>query len=650
MHCCMIVVLGYMGSGMTARSDTSTRRPIDTHTGLTSFQLGNAVRVDDLAVCYRATHSGTDRPLLVSLLRRGDPLSLARFRLAAQLGHKVSHPGILPVIVAGRDTTYGDYMVTPDTGGRPLDELLAGGALDAVTVVRIFSQVALVIDALHDQQIIHRDIQPAAILVGDDLSVQVTNLGFAACDASRDLVDFDDRDLASAYYPPALRLGGTDAKPSDDLFAMGVLLHHMIMGGVTPELPLPALAPANPVHDAIERVIKRLMSTTESVRYSSAAQAVQALRQVVPGAVVSVTGERQPVAPMPAGEQWDAMAEWLENPLETLMADELDADYLRRSQTRADALHRVDAVRRLLERWARQGWFRRVMFSQFMVPRQILSSNFYLYEMRVHYEKRTEPKVVQQIHRAGHVVPQVAVADVWDVEVAAPERFIDVPTVTMKVPGSQQVVQCEECSGSGKHICGTCSGRGSVDKKNKTQNADGSVEEVVQNAECRTCRGYGKVQCHACEGLGNILEEQTFQWARYGKQFFNEDDDTGLHKPTLNAQSQVVYHQSVDIHDPQWMQVFALRELVEDTIREENTQVRAIAADLIIKATPVTEVDYELNKRQHTLSIVGFNNVVRGDWSLYDVERILLYATVAILVIAVVVMVFVLNQRSGWMM
>jgi serine/threonine protein kinase len=645
----MIVVVGFMGVDMTARTDTSARRPIDSHTGLASFTLENAVRVDDLAVCYRATHGGTDRPLLVSILRRSDPLSLARFRLAAQLGHKVSHPGILPVIVAGRDTTYGDYMVTPDTGGRPLDELLANGALDVVVAVRIFSQVALVVDALHDQHIIHRDIQPAAILVSDDFSVQVTNLGFAACDASRDLVDFDDRDLASAYYPPALRLGHTDAQPSDDLFAMGVLLHHMVMGGVTPELPLPALAPSNPVNDAIDRIIKRLMSTTESVRYSSAAQAVQALRQVVPGAAVSVAGERQPVLPLPSSEQWDPMAEWLENPLEILMADALDADYLRRSQTRADALHRVDAIRRLLERWARQGWFRRIMFSQFMVPRHILSSNFYLYEMRVHYEKRTEPKVVQQIHRAGHIVPQVAVADVWDVDVAAPERFIDVPTVTMKVPGSQQVVQCEECSGSGKHICGTCSGRGTVDKKNKTQNADGSVEEVVENAECRTCRGYGKVQCHACEGLGNILEEQTFQWSRYGKQFFNEDDDTGLHKPTLNTQSQLVYHKSVDIHDPQWMQVFALRELVEDTIREENTHVRAIAAELIIKATPVTEVDYELNKRQHTLSIMGFNNIVRGDWSLYDVERILLYATVAILVIAVVVMVFVLNQRSGWM-
>lgn len=634
---------------MTARTDSQTRRPIDAQTGLSSFQLGRALRVDDLSVCYSATHSGTDRPLTVAILRRSDPLSLARFRLAAKLGHTISHPGVLPVLAAGRDTTYGDYMVTPDGGGRPLDDILMHGALDAVSAVRIFSQVALVVDALHDQQIIHRDIQPAAILVNDDMSVQVTNLGFAACDASRDLVGFDDRDLASAYYPVAVRLGTTQAKASDDFYAMGVLLYHMLSGGVTPELSLASLAPVHPEYAIFDRVIRRLTSPVENLQYTSAAQAVQALRQAIPGSDVAVPSQHSNPVPAVAHDQWDAIAEWLENPLESLMAHELDGDYLRRSQARADSMHRIDAVRRLLERWARQGWFRRITFSQFMIPKQILSSNFYLYEMRVHYEKRTEPKITQQIHRAGNVPLGSPPPDVWDVPVASPERFIDVPVVVMKIPGSQKLVPCDECGGSCKLLCGMCNGRGTIDSKQKMQHADGTVEEVIQGDTCRACQGYGKVKCHSCDGVGTILEEQTFQWSRYGKQFFNEDDDTGLHKPTLNAQSQLVYHADVDIHDPRWKQVFALRELAEDTIREENTQVRAIAAELIIKATPVTEVDYEFNKRQHTLSIVGFNNVIRGDWSLYDIERILLYATVGILVLAVLVMVFVLKQRGAWM-
>jgi hypothetical protein len=307
-------------------------------------------------------------------------------------------------------------------------------------------------------------------------------------------------------------------------------------------------------------------------------------------------------------------------------------------------LHHIDAVRRLLERWARQGMFRRVTFSQFMQPRQILSSNFYLYELRVQYEKRSEPKVDQQIHRSGHIVPQVAVSDVWDVPVSAPERFVDVPMVTVKIPGSQQVVKCEDCGGSGKLICGQCNGRGDVDRKQKTRNADGSMEERIEPETCRACAGYARVKCHGCDGVGNILEEQIFQWARNGKRFFNEDDTTGLHLRTLNAQAQIVYHEDVDLHDPRWRQVLPLRELIEEGLREANAQVRPIAAELIIKATPVTEVDYEYNKRQHTLTIVGFPNTVRGDWSMYDIERILLYATVVVLALAIVVMALVVRN------
>jgi len=113
---------------------------------------------------------------------------------------------------------------------------------------------------------------------------------------------------------------------------------------------------------------------------------------------------------------------------------------------------------------------------------------------------------------------------------------------------------------------------------------------------------------------------------------------------TLNSQSQIVYHEDVDLHDPRWRQVMPLRELIEEGLREANAQVRPIAAELIIKATPVTEVDYEYNKRQHTLTIVGHANTVRGDWAMYDIERILLYATVAVLALAIVVMALVVRN------
>jgi eukaryotic-like serine/threonine-protein kinase len=621
---------------MSVARDTQQRQPSEP-TGLSPYQLGRAVRIDDLAVYYTAQRTNVNHALTVAILRRNDPLSLARFRLAAKLGTQVSHPGLLPVLATGRDSNYGDYMVTPDTGGQSLDVILHQGALDPIHVVQIFGQLATVIDALHDQQIIHRDLQPAYILVADDLSVQLTGLGFAACEMSRELIGFDDRDLSNPYYPGSMHLGVANATSNDDLYALGMMLYHMVHGGSIPTTPLESLATINPDYAVFDRVIRRLMGTGGGQRYTSATQAVESLRY----ASGNPTVEKQLVADR-SDEAWDSIAEWLENPLEVLLTHELDPDYLSRSRARADTLHHIDAIRRLLERWARQGMFRRSTISQLIQPTQILSSNFYLYELRVHYEKRSEPHVSRKVHRSGHAVPpQTPISDVWDVDITAPERFVDVPSAIVRIPGTQLIVRCEECSGSGKLLCGECNGRGTVDRKQRMRNSDGSVEQIIQNETCGSCRGYGKINCTVCDSIGNMLEEQYFHWSRYGKRFFNEDDTTGLHLRTLESNAQVVFSSAIDLNEPRWRQVAPLREMMTEATREEGEQVHAIDAELIIKATPVTEVDYLLNNNRRTLTVVGFQNVMRGDIQLYDIERIVLYATVTILIIAVAVMVVV---------
>lgn len=621
---------------MSVARDTQ-QRPSNESSGLSNYQLGRAVRIDDLAVYYTAQRANVHHALTVAILRRNDPLSLARFRLAAKLGSQISHPGLLPVLANGRDPNYGDYMVTPDPGGQSLDAILLQGALDPIHVVHIFSQLATVIDALHDQQIIHRDVQPAYVLVADDLGVQLTGLGFAACEMSRELTGFDDRDLGNPYYPGSMHLGVATATTNDDLYALGMLLYHMVRGGPIPTTPLESLADINHDYAVFDRVIRRLMGTGGGQRYSSATQAVDALRNAASGPII----EKHLLIDH-GDEHWDAIAEWLENPLEVLLAHELDVDYLNRSRARADTLHHIDAIRRLLERWSRQGVFRRSTVSQLIQPTQILSSNFYLYELRVHYEKRSEPHVSRKIHRSGHALPpQTRIDDVWDVDITAPERFVDVPQAVVRIPGTQLIVHCGECNGTGKMLCGQCNGRGTIDRKQRVRNSDGSVERTVQSETCSLCRGYGRVGCTVCDSIGNMLEEQYFQWSRYGKRFFNEDDTTGLHLRTLESHAQVVYSEAIDLRDPRWRQVAPLREMMTEATREEGDTVRAIDAELIIKATPVTEVDYLLNNNRRTMTVVGFQNVVRGDIQLYDIERIVLYATVAILVIAVAVMIAV---------
>src|SRR5438094_9693586 len=94
---------------------------------LANYRLAERVTQEELATVYRATHLTLDRPVQVHILRRTDWISASRFQLAAKLAARLSHPNILPVVDAGHDERYGDYMVTPRLETRSLHELLTDG-------------------------------------------------------------------------------------------------------------------------------------------------------------------------------------------------------------------------------------------------------------------------------------------------------------------------------------------------------------------------------------------------------------------------------------------------------------------------------------------------------------------------------------------
>ena len=70
---------------------------------------------------------------------------------------------------------------------------------------------------------------------------------------------------------------------------------------------------------------------------------------------------------------------------------------------------------------------------------------------------------------------------------------------------------------------------------------------------------------------------------------------------------------------------------MEEAIKGGGADSRLITAELIIRGVPVTEIDYRYKEKQHSLALLGFNSEVRGDSSLFDIERAVLYAGIALL-------------------
>jgi hypothetical protein len=135
-----------------------------------------------------------------------------------------------------------------------------------------------------------------------------------------------------------------------------------------------------------------------------------------------------------------------------------------------------------------------------------------------------------------------------------------------------------------------------------------------------------------------MLEEKVFTWSRHGRRYLNEDDLTGLHKLTIQTQAQEVFQGRIDPYEARWYQVAPLKELLEEAIKGGGADSRLITADLLIRGVPVTEIDYRSKEKQHSLALLGFNSEVRGDSSLFDIERAILYAGIALLIVIVLVL------------
>ncbi len=611
---------------------------------LRNYRLYEQVGQEDLSSVYRATHLTLDRPVLVHLLRRTDWVSVSRFNLAARLSAQLSHPNLLPVIDAGHDDTYGYYLVTPMLEAQALHTLVAAGPLEPVLVLRIATHIAAVLDFLHQQSIIHRDVQPVNIIVTPEGVAYLTGLGLAASPGTPDLSSVDSGDYLTCYTAPEQRLDQSEATPALDVYGLGATLYHLLSGTPPPVAgePLPSLTTHDPLLREADDVLQRMMAAQPSARFASAGESAAALRRALHAHVDRATDDMEE-------SQWEPAAEWLENPLETVMGDMLNQEYYSRSRSRADSLHRTESLRRLLNRWSRKGFFRRSLLGQVIQFDQIVSYNIYFYKLRTLYETRTPFTPRQRSARPEeHQTNLPPLPPVWDFPVPAEDNFATVPMQEMVLPEHRRILPCTECEGAGQVRCTTCEGEGNIQRSRKVRQPDNSVQVETHQEMCPTCRGYRLQRCPTCAGTGNLVEEHVFTWGRSVCLWENTDDLEELPHKAIHQRAEEVYHASINPYEGRWHSVAPLSELLRSAINDVKSEdTRIIKAELHIHGTPLTEIDYHIDEKSYRLFLIGHDNEVVGEgkgWVLLNIDRIIwvVVAVVLLIIVAVAVAVTVI--------
>ena len=157
-----------------------------------------------------------------------DEVFVRRFQREVAAAQKISHPHVVPVLGAGEEGGLPYLVQALIAGGSLHDRLVADGALDLATTVRLLRGPAEGIDALHASGLVHRDIKPGNILL-DGETAYVTDFGLAK-DSQASNLTRPGQALGSLDYMAPEQIRGEDVSAATDVYALGCMIHECLTG------------------------------------------------------------------------------------------------------------------------------------------------------------------------------------------------------------------------------------------------------------------------------------------------------------------------------------------------------------------------------------------------------------------------------------
>jgi serine/threonine protein kinase len=164
-----------------------------------------------------------------------DPSLRERFRREAQALRQVEHPGVVRIIDEGQQNGFCWYAME-HVDGKDLRARLAEGPLPAAEVEALARQLLEALAAVHDAQLVHRDLKPGNILLAAS-GARLCDFGIARFDGATTLTESAALLGSLRYMAPEQRAGVSTAK--SDLYSLGLVLHEAATGGLPGERELP---------------------------------------------------------------------------------------------------------------------------------------------------------------------------------------------------------------------------------------------------------------------------------------------------------------------------------------------------------------------------------------------------------------------------
>jgi serine/threonine-protein kinase len=240
---------------------------------------------------YLAQDTWIDKKVAIKVPHR-QALDFGELLKEPRLLATLNHPNIVSITTAEKqDNVF--FIVMEYVAGETLEHIIATrGALDLPLALDYTCQISNAVDHAHRQNVIHRDLRPANVLVSETNVLKVADFG-----TSRflEIAAHGTTVIGSPPYMAPEQFKG-QAVFASDIYSLGVTMYQMLTGALPYETPSPAelerlmrgelVTPPRARNGAIPKVVSdivmRAMAPDVAARYQRASDLLADLLAVRP--------------------------------------------------------------------------------------------------------------------------------------------------------------------------------------------------------------------------------------------------------------------------------------------------------------------------------------------------------------------------------
>ena len=279
---------------MTSESDATFKKnetslPLKT---LGKYQIERKLGQGGMGTVYLATNTDLKKLVALKVLPRDkakNPILVRRFKAEAQAAGQLEHPNIVAVYDSGEADGYLYIAMEYVEGIDLFEQVKRRGVIPVKRSIEIIKQVAQALQHAYEHNIVHRDIKPSNLLLKQDGTVKVTDLGLA-----RSIDDTLETNITRAgttvgtvdYMAPEQARSSKSADVRSDIYSLGCTWYQMLTGeapfsdgSVTNKLQAHAIKPLpdpremnENIPEGLFAVLQRMTAKKPSERYQTPAE------------------------------------------------------------------------------------------------------------------------------------------------------------------------------------------------------------------------------------------------------------------------------------------------------------------------------------------------------------------------------------------